>query len=650
MRSHKPKASVTEVKSNFKIGKMILSLVIAQALVVANAFAMEIPGTDQIVLSNTAEMGTSAFPFDMSQVILTNGRLMENQNRTYTYIKWINVDRLLYVFRENHKLSTQGAQPNGGWDAPDFPFRSHVQGHFLTAWSHCYAVTKDETCRKRAQYFVSELAKCQANNRAAGFSPGYLSGFPESEFIALENRTIKGGSVPYYAVHKTLAGLLDVWQHLHDENAQSVLLSLAEWVETRTKKLTHSQMQSLMGTEFGGMNEVMADLYHQTGDHRWLVVAQKFDHGAVFDPLAFNADRLSGLHANTQIPKWIGAAREYKATGNTRYRDIARNAWSFTVDHHSYAIGGNSQAEHFHEPDAIAKYLARDTSEGCNTYNMLKLTRELWTIDPRPSYFDFYERALLNHLLGQQNQHDPHGHITYFTPLKPGLKRGVGPLWGGGEWSTDYNSFWCCQGTGLETNTKLMDSIYFHNGDSTLFVNLFAPSILKWTQKGIRVMQSTSFPVSDSTTLIVSGKEDHWTMRIRIPSWTSNAEITINGQSDAGISTKSGTYTVLSRVWKSGDVVKVRLPMTLRTIPANDKPTIAAIAHGPIVLSGNYGNSSLKSVPELALNTIRRLEGPNPAFSAIADGLRVILEPFYEAQGFNYNVYWTIKGQLPASY
>jgi DUF1680 family protein len=393
-----------------------------------------------------AEVGTLAHPFDLSTVSLTSSRWMDNQNRTINYLKWIDVNRLLYNFRANHRLSTQGATPNGGWDAPNFPFRTHAQGHYLTAWAFCYASLRDPECRNRATYFVAELAKCQANNGAAGFTAGYLSGFPESEFTAVEQRTLNNGNVPYYAVHKTMAGLLDVWRHVGDTKARDVLLALAGWVDARTSRLSYQQMQAMLGTEFGGMNDVLADIHRETGDKRWLTVAQRFDHASIFDPLASNRDQLSGLHANTQVPKWIGAALEYKATGDTRYRDIARNAWDMTVGAHTYAIGGNSQAEHFRPPNAIAKYLDKDTAEACNTYNMLRLTRELWTLDPASSaYFDFYERALLNHLLGQQDPSSHHGHITFFTPLNPGGRRGVGPAWGGGTWSTDHDSFWCCR-------------------------------------------------------------------------------------------------------------------------------------------------------------------------------------------------------------
>ncbi|KAI3284816.1 CAZyme family GH146 [Penicillium roqueforti] len=595
--------------------------------------------------SNTKDVGAQAFAFDLGGVQLTQDRFLENQGRTLRYLKEIDVDRLLYVFRVTHGLSTKQATPNGGWDAPDFPFRSHIQGHFLSAWAQCYAVLRDQTCYDRATYFVAELAKCQANNKAAGFTDGYVSGFPESEFAKLENSTLTNGNVPYYAVHKTLSGLLDIWRLTKDTISRDVLLSLASWVDKRTEPLSYDAMQKLLQTEFGGMNEVMADLYHQTGDKRWLTVAQRFDHAVIFDPLAADIDEFDGLHANTQVPKWIGAAREYKATGQSRYLDIARNAWEINVKSHTYAIGGNSQAEHFHAPNAIADYLDNDTCEACNSYNMLKLTRELWLVDSENSaYFDFYENALLNHLLGQQNPYDHHGHITYFTPLNAGGRRGVGPAWGGGTWSTDYDSFWCCQGTAIETNTKLMDSIYFYN-DSTLFVNLFMSSVLKWPEMGITLKQSTTYPVGDKSKLEVFGS-GHWTMNIRIPTWASSAELTLNGKAVPDVKASPGTYAQISRIWADGDVVVIRFPMSLRTVAANDNSSIAAVAYGPTILCGNYGNQTLSSIPTLALDSIKRSGASGLDFISIADGGHVTLSPFYDAQGYNYNVYWATTGSL----
>ncbi|KAJ6194649.1 hypothetical protein J3E72DRAFT_271000 [Bipolaris maydis] len=590
------------------------------------------------------EVGTSAHAFDLSQVALSNSRWKDNENRTLNYLKFVDVDRLLYNFRATHKLPTNGAQPNGGWDAPNFPFRSHVQGHFLTGWVHCYATLRDSTCKDRAAYFVQELAKCQANNAVAGFSAGYLSGFPESEFAALEAGTLTDGNVPYYAVHKTMAGLLDAWRVIGDQRARDVLLALAGWVDGRTKKLSTAQMQTMLGTEFGGMNDVLAEIYQLTGDKQWLTVAQRFDHAKAFDPLANNQDQLNGNHANTQVPKWIGAAREYKSTGTQRYLDIARNAWDFTINAHTYAIGGNSQAEHFRPPNQISNFLTNDTAEQCNTYNMLKLTRDLWTTDPTSTkYFDYYERALINHLLGAQNPADNHGHITYFTPLRSGGRRGVGPAWGGGTWSTDYNSFWCCQGTALETNTKLMDSIYFYDS-SALYVNLFTPSTLDWKQRNVKITQITNFPVGDTTTFTVTGT-GNWAMKIRIPSWTSGATISVNGQA-SGVAANPGSYATLSRNWVSGDTITVKLPMKLRTVVANDNTSIAAIAYGPTILSGNYGQQSLSSMPSLALNSVRRTNNNSLAFTGTANGKTVDIGPFYDAQNINYNVYWMVTGQF----
>ncbi|CAM5637551.1 hypothetical protein SATRM34S_06295 [Streptomyces atroolivaceus] len=400
----------------------------------------------------------------------------------------------------------------------------------------------------------------------------------------------------------------------------------------------------MLGTEFGGMNTVLTDLYLRTDDTRWLTVAQRFDHAAVFDPLAAGRDRLDGLHANTQVPKWIGAAREYKATGMTRYRDIAANAWDICVGTHTYAIGGNSQAEHFRAPDAIASHLKQDTCESCNTFNMLTLTRELFTLGPdRAALFDFYEQAWLNQMIGQQNPADSHGHVTYFTPLNPGGRRGVGPAWGGGTWSTDYDSFWCCQGTGLEMHTRLMDSVYFHDG-STLIVNLFVPSVLNWSQRGITVTQTTSFPVGDTTTLRLTGNAaGTWAMRVRIPGWTTGATVSVNGVAQ-DVTTTPGSYATLTRTWAQGDTVTLRLPMHIVLRPANDDPDVAAVTYGPTVLSGDYGDSSLDSLPALNTASITRTGGDSLAFTATADGSPVELGPFYDAHGHNYTVYWKTGG------
>ncbi|KAL7756644.1 hypothetical protein ACKLNR_013637 [Fusarium oxysporum f. sp. zingiberi] len=614
-------------------------------MVVVKSSALFMGLVSLILPVNGQAVNDVADAFDLTQVSLTDSRWMDNQNRTLNYLLSVDPDRLLYVFRKNHGVDTKGAQTNGGWDAPDFPFRSHVQGHFLSAWTQCYASAGVKECGSRATYFVQELAKCQANNAKAGFNKGYLSGFPESDITKVEDRTLNNGNVPYYAIHKTLAGLLDVYRRLGDQTAKDTMLSLASWVDTRTSKLSYNQMQSMLQTEFGGMNEVLADIAFYTKDAKWLKVAQRFDHAVIFDPLQQNVDKLSGLHANTQLPKWIGALREYKVGGDKKYLDIGRNAWNMVVNKHTYAIGGNSQAEHFRAPDAISGFLTDDTCEACNSYNMLKLTRELWALNPTDaSYFDFYEKALLNHLLGQQDPSSDHGHVTYFTPLKAGGRRGVGPAWGGGTWSTDYNSFWCCQGTGVETNTKLMDSIYFHTSD-TLYVNLFTPSKLNWSQKKVSVTQTTDFPESDTSTFKIFGDTSEWTLAVRIPSWTSRASIKVNGQA-ANVAIQPGKYALIKRQWKSGDTVTVQLPMSLHTVAANDDQTLGAIAFGPVILAGNYGQSTLNGNPTIDLASIKRKGNTDLTFGATSGGKAVELGPFYDAQGFNYAVYWKLSGKL----
>lgn len=620
-----------------------LSIAAALALLASSAAAQAAPPVK-------AEQGVSAYAFDISQVSLNTGRWQENQERTRTYLKFVDLDRLLYNYRITHGLSTNGAATNGGWDAPDFPFRTHAQGHFLTAWAQCWSTTGDTECRDRAVQFSEELLKCQNNNDAAGFTAGYLSGFPESEFDDLEAGTMTNGNVPYYVVHKLMAGLLDVWRSIGDGTAKDVVLALAGWVDTRTENLTYSHMQTILDTEFGGMSEVLADLYYQSGDERWLTVAKRFEHDKVLAPLAANQDQLDGLHANTQVPKWIGAEREYKATGNTTYHDIARNAWDITTKAHTYAIGGNSKAEHFHEPNAIAAYLDTDTAESCNSYNMLKLTRELWATDPSASsYFDFYELTLTNQMVGQQDPESAHGHVTYFNSLDAGGVRGVGPAWGGGTWSTDYDSFWCCQGTGVETNTKLMDSIYFRNADdSALYVNLFAPSTLAWANRAVSVEQTTAYPVAENSTLKVSGSSEgsSWDLNVRIPAWTEGAEIYVNG-AKADVAAESGSYAVVSREWQDGDEVTVVIPMDFRIVPANDDESVVALAYGPVVLAGNYGTTKPDGNPTLDLSSVKRTSDDELAFEATAGGETITLGPYYDAQGFNYVTYWQKSGELP---
>ncbi|MFC4337575.1 beta-L-arabinofuranosidase domain-containing protein [Salininema proteolyticum] len=607
----------------------------------STAAAAAAAGTTTTALSPPAganETAPSALP--LGTVRLRPGRFHDNQARTLAYLRDIDVDRLLYSFRANHGLPTEGAEPCGGWEAPDFEFRSHSQGHFLTAWSHAWAVLGDTACRDKAERMVAGLAACQAAD--ADFNDGYLSGFPESDFDTVETGRRQG--VPYYCVHKTLQGLLDVWRLIGSAQARDVLFALAGWVDWRTGRLSREQMQTALGIEFGGMNDVLTELHFRTGDDRWLTTARRFDHDAVFEPLREGRDELAGLHANTQIPKIVGAAKEHRATGDASYRDIAENFWRLTTGAHTYVIGGNSRGEFFQTQHMIAGNLADDSCEACNTYNMLKLAREMWSQNPdRAELFDYCEGALYNHLLGQQHPGSEHGHVCYFTSLRAGGRRGErGPAVGGGSYSTDYGTFWCCQATALETNTGLADAVYAADG-TVLTVNLYIPSEIDWAEQGVRVVQETAFPVSDTTVLTVEGS-GRWTMRLRVPGWCDDAAIAVNGQPQ-NVGGAPGSYASLTREWSPGDTVEVRLPMRLSMRAANDDANTSAVLYGPVVLCGDYGDTEISEAPTLDPATIARVDDRSLAFTAEASGATVRLIPFYDAHDLNYVVYWDASGR-----
>ncbi|GAA3673325.1 hypothetical protein GCM10022267_70170 [Lentzea roselyniae] len=575
------------------------------------------------------DIGVSAELFGLGAVSLLPGPFLNNTTRTHAYLKFIDPERLLHTFRLNVGLNST-VTPCGGWESPTTELRGHSTGHVLTALAQAYASTGDTAFKAKGDHLVAQLAICQGRAQAAGFNAGYLSAFPES-FI---DRVETGQQVwaPYYTLHKILAGLLDM--HLLAGNAQAltVLNRMAAWVGFRNGRLTYAQRQSMLRTEFGGMNEVLTNLYQLSGDTAHLTSAQYFDHAEIFDPLAQNRDALNGYHANTQIPKAIGAIREYHATGTTRYRDIANNFWEFVVGTHSYAIGGNSNGEYFKAPGRIASELSDTTCESCNSYNMLKLTAQLFRTSPGSTrYFDFYERTLYNHLLGAQNPNSSHGHHSYYTPLRPGGIR---------TYSNDYNDFTCCHGTGMETNTCHTGRIYAHSG-TTLHVNLFIASVLSW--RGFTVRQETMFPESDSTRITITGSGTI-DLRVRIPSWAAQAQIRVNGTLQDPVT--PGTYARINRTWSSGDVVDISLSMTLQRESTPDNRAVQAVRHGPIVLAGAYGTNNLQQMPTLQPSTIRPTSTPLQ-YTASASTGQVTLVPFYKVHGQRYTVYWTIAEPPP---
>jgi DUF1680 family protein len=512
-------------------------------------------------------------PFRLTQVRLADGPLLVAQESNRSVLHKLPVDRLAHNFRINAGLPSS-AQPLGGWERPDCEVRGHFTGHYLSAAALMHASTGDAGLKTKASALVNELAQCQ---KALG--AGYLSAFPLEYWDRLNAR--KPVWAPYYTLHKIMAGLLDVHEHCGNEQALEVLEGVAGWVDNWTAPIPEAHMQDILNTEFGGMAEVLYNLAGVTNNARYADTARRFEHARIFDPLAGRRDELKGLHANTNVPKIIGAARRYELTRDAQYRDIAEFFWYEVTSARTYCTGGTSNAEHWRtEPRHLAAELAlsRETNECCVAYNMMKLTRHLYQWNPQPSYFDYYERALFNHRLGAIEPES--GATMYFLPLRAGAWK---------IFNTEYDSFWCCTGTGVEEYSKANDSIYFHD-DLGLYVNLFIASELNAPDRGIRLRQQTRFPEEYGTTLIVDAAPPRaMTIRIRIPGWLGpGGSAAVNGKPlDAFAG--PGSYLAISRVWKAGDRIDVHLPMTFRLERMPDDETLAAVMYGPLVMAAGLG-------------------------------------------------------------
>jgi hypothetical protein len=604
------------------------------------------------VAAGPAPPAAEAFP--LHDVRILGGPFHDAQQRDLAYLLRLDPDRLLHTFRLNAGLPTS-ATPYGGWEAPDVELRGHSLGHYLTACALMYEATGDERLKTRAQAIVTELQKVQRALPSRGMHAGYLSAFPEEFFDRLEAR--QGVWAPYYTLHKIMAGLLDVHRATGDLTALETVKGMAAWVAFRAKRLTDEQWQQMLETEFGGMQDVLTELYVTTGDEEHLRLARRFDHRAVFDPLARGEDPLDGLHANTQIPKAIGAARDCEVTGEPRYCAVSETFWQRVALHRSYAIGGHSEDEHFSPVTHLSRHLGESTAETCNTYNMLKLSRRLFLRDADPARIDFYERGLFNHILASQ---DPStGMVTYYVALKPGAWR---------SYSTPEDSFWCCVGTGMENPARYGEAIYARHGDS-LLVNLFLASELTWREKGLVVRQETRFPDEDRTRLALRlDKPARFALRVRHPGWAREGfAVSVNGQAQP-VDSRPGSYAAIDREWHDGDVVEVSLPMGLRFEATPDDPGRGAFLYGPVVLAADLGAEGLDartrygpSAPEVHLDELPEvpalvaaspadaLARVKPTGSPLAfrtDGLGrprdVELRPFFRLADRRYTVYFDV--------
>jgi DUF1680 family protein len=564
-------------------------------------------------------------PFDLNKVRLLDGPCKTAQEANRRYLHALDENRLLHSFRVNAGLDAPG-EPLGGWEAPDCEVRGHFVGHYLSACALMYASAGDEDLKQKADRMVAELAKCQ---KALGGE--YLSAFPESFWDRLEAME-RPPWAPYYTIHKIMAGLLDCHTLCGNEQALTVLKGMVSYFKKRTDKLSDAQMDRIFRVEFGGMSEVLHDLYAITKDPDHLALANRFDHASFLEPLMHKRDNLTGLHVNTHIPKLCGAARRWELTGEDTYRTAAEFFWDDVVNTRTYATGGTSYAEHWGEPGDLAQTLSWNTEESCTTYNMLKLTRYLFRWTGEPKYADYYERAYMNGILGTQNPET--GMLIYYMPLATGGRKGYG---------TPNDSFWCCYGTGIESFSKLGDSIYFHDSDG-IYVNLFVASTVEWAEKGVRLEQRTRFPEEEGTTITVGCEGPvEFTLHIHVPYWaTEGVELKINGE-PMDVDAKPTSFAAITRTWKDGDRVEVRMPMRLRVQPMPDDPETAAIMYGPLVLAGLTTDSRyfLADIDKPAA-WIEPVAGKPLTFHTVGQSPDVTFVPLDRIVDEHYGVYWTV--------
>jgi uncharacterized protein len=637
------------------------ALVAEQALLAhpPSGGAMDLAGPELIGRVNSrpqpggyAPDGTAgrAAAVPLRSVELLDSPFRLNQGRNTAYLLFLDPERMLRSFKLNYGLPSS-AQPIGGWERPLSEVRGHTTGHLLSALALTYANTGNQAALARGRYVVSELSALQARARQAGFHPGYLSAFPEVFFDWLEQgRTVWS---PYYMIHKYLAGLIDQYQLAGDDQALDVARKLADWVDWRTSRLSYAHMQMVLQTEFGGLPEALANLYTITGAERYLATAQRFYHAQVLDPLADGQDVLPGLQANVTTPKIIACVRMWEETGSGKYRDIAQNFWDIVTGHHVYVIGGAGNYEHFQQPDVVATQLSNFTCENCVSYNMLKLTRLLHFHQlSRIDLIDYYERTLFNQMLGEQDPTSPHGFNCYYTGLSAGaFKRQPLNYFPGGNpdvYATDYDTFTCDTATGLETQAKFADTIYTRDADG-IYVNLFIPSQVR--SEGLVLQQATGFPDDPAIRLSVVSGAATMTLRVRVPAWAAGPPVAVlNGTPIPDLSAEQvtgewrgvggGGWIALRRLWQTGDLLEITLPMRLAAEPTPDHPDVQALIYGPVVLSGVYGTDPGPLTPNLDVASVQRTDAQPMTFQAISGRKPVRLIPVSRAVHEYYTVYW----------
>jgi DUF1680 family protein len=591
-------------------------------------------------------------PFPLASVRLAHGIFQEQEEINARYLDSLTVDRLLHSFRITAGIPSS-ATPYKGWEDPTCELRGHFAGgHFLSAVALASACSGNNVLKSRGDELVAGLGACQKK-----IGTRYLSAFPTELFEHLAQD--KPVWAPFYTYHKTMAGLLDMYLLSGNTDALQIAEGMGQWAQEFMGGFSDDQRQRMLRTEYGGMNEVLANLAAVTKKERYLDAAHLFEQPGFLDPLAERRDELQGLHANTHVPKIIGAARMYEVTGDRRYREIAEYFLAEVVTARNYVIGNTSLDEHWNAPpDKLGGTLAWTNAECCVAYNLMKLQRHVfsWTGDAR--WMDAYERALFNCRLGTQNAQ---GLKQYFFPLAAGYWR---------AYNSPEESFWCCTGTGAEEFAKFADTIYFRRG-SDIYVNQFIPSTLDWKDEGLVLEQVTQFPHEQGTTLkIKSSRPAQRTIHVRIPRWTTeDAQVKING-SPLEAMADPGSYLALRKVWKDGDTISISLPMQLRQEPLPGDDSVTAALYGPLVLAADLGAgpndgpdrvihsgetvpknlSAASPLPKVAAtpdaNTKQWIQVESASelhFAAAGESAKYQLMPMYQIGDQRYSVYWQMQ-------
>lgn len=594
--------------------------------------------------------------FDLKDVRLLPSRFRDNMMRDSVWMTSIATNRLLHSFRTNAGVfaGREGGYMTvkklGGWESLDCELRGHTAGHLLSAYALMYAATGSEIFKLKGDSLVSGLAEVQT-----ALGNGYLSAYPEE----LINRNIRGTGVwaPWYTLHKLFSGLIDQYLYTDNKQALDVVTRMGNWAYNKLKPLDETTRKRMIRNEFGGVNESFYNLYAITGDERYRWLADFFYHNDVINPLKEQRDDLGTKHTNTFIPKVLAEARNYELTKSAESRTLTDFFWHTMINHHTFAPGCSSDKEHFFDPKQFSKHLTGYTGETCFTYNMLKLSRHLfcWTGDA--SIADYYERALYNHILGQQ---DPEtGMVTYFLPLLSGSHK---------VYSTQENSFWCCVGSGFENHAKYGEAIYYHN-DKGIYVNLFIPSEVNWEEKEMIIRQETAFPAEETTALTIHTKKPvETTVYLRYPSWSKKVTVKVNGKR-VSVKQKPGSYIVVTRQWKDGDKIEANYPMEIQLETTPDNPQKGALIYGPLVLAGELGTEGMQSPapfsnPEFyndyytydyhipaGLNTTLQVDLKHPERCLQRTGKSLefrnqqgtLLKPLYDLHRQRYVVYWDLR-------